>query len=140
MTYTSNAIESQGFKLEASTDGGSPASYTEVKEIKNFKAFNGQASEIDVTHLQSAGKEFRMGLQDWGNCTFDTNYVSSDAGQALLKTCKGTRQKVYFKMTCSNGLVITFTGYVLSLNLSGGVDSILEASYDVRVSGDAAFA
>lgn len=140
MTYTSNAVVTQGFKFEASTDGGSPASYTEVKEIKNFSGPTGQASEIDVTHLQSAAKEYFMGLQDWGNFSIDCNFVQTDPGQVLLRAAKASRNKIYFKATNSNGQVWSFAGFVLSLNISGGVDSTMDASYEIRISGDVTFA
>jgi hypothetical protein len=60
----SNAIETQGFQLMIG-NGDSPLTYTEVKEITKFQGFDGQAAEIDTTHLRSTAKEYLMGLQDF---------------------------------------------------------------------------
>ena len=139
MTYTSNAVGTQGYTLAVSTDGASPASYTEVKEIKNFSGFDGQASEIDITHLQSAAKERRMGIQDWGTYQLDTNYLQTDPGQIILRAAKASRNAIYFKATLSDGRIQTFTGFVLSMSLSGGVDAVVEASYSITITGDVTF-
>ena len=134
----SNAIETQGFKLEIG-DGGSPIDYTEVKEITNFSGFDGQASEIDTTHLQSTAKEFLMGLQDFGNFNIDVNFLQTDPGQVEMRTAKGDRQVRDFKITFSNTKTATFQGYVQSNPLSGGVDGKVDSSFNIRITGNVTF-
>lgn len=140
MTYTSNAIESQGFKVEVSTAGISPLVYTEVKEISNFSGFDGQAAEIDKTHLQSAAKEFLMGLQDFGNMQLDCNHLPADAGQVILRTAKGDRVKRTFRLTFSDASTAVFDAFVLSNALSGGVDAKVDGSFSLRITGSVTFA
>lgn len=140
MTYASTAIGTQGFKLEVSTAGISPLVYTEVKEVNSFQGFDGQASEIDVTHLQSAGKEFLMGLQDFGQFTMNVNHLPSDTGQGILRTAKGDRVKRTFKATFSDGSTAIFDAFVLSNPLSGGVDAKVDGSFALRITGSVAFA
>lgn len=131
----SDAIESQGFKLEIG-NADSPLTYTEVKEIVSFNAFDGQATVIDVTHMQSTAKEVFMGLQDFGTFTGDTNYLTADPGQVLLRQAKGTREIQDFRMTLANGTTATFRGYVLSSPISGGVDAKIDGSFSIQISGD----
>ncbi len=140
MTYTSNAIESQGFKLDVSSAGISPLVYTEVKEPTSFNAFDGQASEIDKTHLQSAGKEFLMGLQDFGTFQLNVNHLPTDAGQAILRVAKGDRVKRTFRATFSDASTAIFDAYVLSNPLSGGVDAKIDGSFALRITGSVTFA
>ena len=140
MTYTSTAIETQGFKLEVSTAGISPLIYTEVKEIVSFSGFDGQASEIDITHLQSAGKEFLMGLQDFGTFKCDVNHLPDDAGQVILRTAKGDRVKRTFRATFSDASTAIFDAFVLSNPVSGGVDAKVDASFSLRITGNVTFA
>ena len=139
MTYTSEALESQGCKLEVSTAGISPLVYTEVKEMTSFNAFDGQASEIDVTHLQSAGKEFRMGLQDFGQFNLNVNHLPEDTGQGILRTAKGDRVKRAFKFTDSDGSTATFEAFVLSNPQAGGVDAKRDGSFVLRITGSVTF-
>lgn len=135
MTYASNALESQGFKFEIG-NADSPLTYTEVKEIISFNGFDGSASEIDKTHLQSAAKEFMMGLQDYGNFTIDVNYLPDDAGQSAMRTAKGNREIQDFQVTLSDSSVFTFKGYVMNNPLTGGVDDKVNGNFVVRISGD----
>lgn len=135
----SNAIVAQGFKLEIA-NATSPVTYTEVKEIKSFTGFDGKAAEIDVTSLQSTAKEFVMGLQDFGSLNLDVNHLSSDTGQDALRTAKAAQSKLNFRATFSDTSTVTFSAYVLSNPLKGGVDAALEASFQLRITGEPTFA
>lgn len=135
----SNAIESQGTLIQISTDGGSPASYVTLGEVVSYTAFDGQAAEIDTTHLRSTGKEFLMGLQDFGQVNYQANYLSTDAGQVMARAAKASRAKHYFKMTQSDSKYVTFEGFVLSAPMSAGVDAKVDTSFAVRVTGTPVF-
>lgn len=129
-----NAIESQGFKFEIG-NGDSPTTWTEVKEVTTFSGFDGQASEIDVTHLQSTAKEFLMGLQDFGSFQMDVNHLPTDAGQDLMRAAKATRAIQEFRITLSDSSLIRFNGYVLSNPISGAVDGKVDGSFNIRITG-----
>lgn len=134
----SDALESQGFKLEIETNSVGPV-LTEVKEIVSFTGLDGQASEIDVTHMQSAAKEFRMGLQDFGTFQLETNYLPEDPGQVAMRAAKASRLLKNFTATLSDGSTIEFSGFVLAAPVSGGVDSKIDGSFTIRISGDVTF-
>jgi len=138
MTYTSTAIETQGFKLEIGA-GTSPV-FVEVKEIKQFQGLDGEANTIDITHLQSAAKEKLMGLQDWGSWNVDTNYLPDDTGQIAARAAKASRLKQSFRATLSDGTIITFQGFVKNSPISGGVDAVVEGSFSIEITGDVTFA
>jgi hypothetical protein len=130
----SGAITTQGFKFEIG-NADSPLTYTEVKEITNFQGFDGQAAEIDVTHLQSTAKEYILGLQDFGSLSLDVNYLTGDAGQDLMRAAKAAGTIQDFRMTLSNMTTAVFRGYVQSAPLNGGVDAKVDGSYSIRITG-----
>ena len=134
----SDALETQGFVF-AIQNTGSPGEYTVIGEVTNFSGFDGQAAEIDVTHLQSVAKEFLMGLQDFGNFNIDVNYLPEDAGQILLRGAKTSRDIQSFRATFSDGSKAEFQGYVLSNPVSGGIDSKVDASFAIRITGNVTF-
>lgn len=136
---TSNAIESQGTTIGISTGASSPIAYTLIGDVVGATLFDGQAAEIDITHLASTGKEFLMGLQDFGTAQLQTNYVQADAGQTIARAAKASRAKHYFQLTLSNGLTASFAGYVLSAPMTVGVDSKLDGSIAIRITGDVTF-
>ena len=131
----SDALESQGFLFEIETGTG-PSVFTEVSEITNFSGLDGTAAEIDVTHMQSTAKEFRMGLQDYGTWQMDVNYLTGDAGQTAMRAAKASRVLTNFRATLSDDTVVTFSGYVGSAPISGGVDAKIDGSFTIRISGD----
>lgn len=132
---TSLAKETQGTQLHISPSG-SPPSYTQVKELISFTAFDGQANEIDITNLDSTAKEFLMGLQDWGGFNGEFNDVESDPGQAAMLTAKGDRAKRSFKLIMSNDKYYEFDGFVLNAPISGGVDAKVDRSFQIRITGN----
>ncbi len=135
----SDAIETQGFKFEIAADGGSPLSYVQVNEVVSFSGYDGQAAQIDVTHLRSDAKEFRMGLQDNGTFTINVNYLPGDTGQKNMRAAKSSREIQNFRATYSDGSKDTFQGYVLSNPKSGGVDAKVDGSFAIKISGDVVF-
>ncbi len=134
----SDAIESQGFKLEMGAED-SPFGYNEVKEVKSFTGFDGKAAEIDVTHLQSTAKEFLMGLQDFGGFNVDCNYLADDTGQSAMRSAKADRSLHTFKLTFADASTAIFQGYVLSNSMKGGVDASVEGSFQIRITGPVNF-
>ena len=134
-----NAIVTQGFTFEIG-NGDSPLTYTEVGEITNFSLFDGTASEIDVTHLQSTAKEFLMGLQDFGTGSLDCNHLPADAGQVLMRAAKVSGEIQDFQVTFSDASTANFQGFVQSNPLTGGVDAKVDGSFAIRISGDVTFA
>jgi hypothetical protein len=135
---TSNAISSQGLKLEIA-NGTSPITYTEVKELTKFNAFNGKATEIDITNLQSTSKEVLMGLQDFGSFTCDVNHIPTDTGQQALRTAKAAKTKLSLRVTFSDMSTASFSAYVLSNPLTGGIDAKVDGSFELRITGDVTF-
>lgn len=134
-----NAIETQGFKFEIADPAVSPLIYVAVGEVVSFSGFDGQAAEIDVTHLQSTAKEWLMGLQDFGTFSIECNFLNSDAGQDDMRAAKASRDVQAFRCTFSDNSTATFQGYVLSAAISGGVDAKVDGSFSVRVTGNVTF-
>jgi hypothetical protein len=135
-----DAIATQGFTLKIGDVGDSPASLTDILGITNFQGFDGQAAEIDVTHLQSTAKEFIMGLQDFGTFSIDVNYLPDNPGQLECRTAKASGTLKAFKATFSDLSTADFEAYVLSSPVSGGVDAKVDSSFALRITGDVTFA
>lgn len=132
---TSTAIRAQGTTFGIDTSVSGSPSYTAVSNIKTFSGFDGSSSEIDVTNLASAAKEFRVGLEDNGQFNIELDRDLADVGQTALLAARDSNDGKLFKLTLSNGAYATFTGYVKKFSMSGGVDAVLKGSVDIRISG-----
>lgn len=119
------------------TSGGTatPVTYTAILNVKSFSGFDGMASEIDVTNLDSTAKETRLGLQDFGKFSFDIHVDYADAGQNALRAAQASGAEKNFKLTYPNALVASFAGFVKGAPQSGGVDAVISGSVEVRVNG-----
>lgn len=114
-----------------------PVSWVKVKNLLSFKGFDGQASELDATDLDSTAKEFLLGLQDWGTFSFDVNKDFTDAGQLALDAAKRSSAQKSFKLTLPNGKTKTFNGYVKNSPLEGAVDALVkQTGVNLRITGD----
>lgn len=124
------------------TSGGTatPVTWTQVMEIKSFSGFDGSASEVDITNLDSTAKEFRLGLQDFGSFKVELNVVHADAGQAACAAAMAAGTVKNFKVTLPNAEVGTFSGLVKSMPAQGGVDATFTGSMDIRITGSVTWA
>ncbi|GLC92317.1 hypothetical protein Tamer19_17250 [Cupriavidus sp. TA19] len=114
-----------------------PVTWTKIENLVNFKGFDGQASELDATDMDSTAKEFLLGLQDWGSFTFDVNRDFNDAGQQAVDAAKRAGTKKTYKLTLPNGKTKTFDAYCKNSPLEGGVDQLLKTTgITLRITGD----
>lgn len=109
--------------------------FTSIANVRTFSGFDGSASEIDVTNLDSIAKEFRLGLTDPGQFTFEIDYDSANAGHTALRAKQVSGALSNFKLTLPNAAVIAFTAYVKKFSLGGGVDAVAKTAVDLRISG-----
>lgn len=130
----SNASQAQGISLSIKVG----SAYVHIAEIKDFSAFGGSAAVIDITNLDSQAKEKLMGLQDFGQVTFNFNHIASDAGQVALETAKASRLKQDFNLTLTDTPATTysFSAFVLSKGISGGVEQAVSGSCTVEITGE----
>ena len=134
---SSSALETQGVLIQRG-DNASPSVYTTIPEIVSFDGPGGSSNEIDVTDLASTAKEFRMGLKDEGDFSFEMMYIPNDSEHSGLQDDRTNRTLRDFKvvLTDSPQSDMTFTAYVREFSVSGGVDDVLRASVTLRISGD----
>lgn len=107
-----------------------------VGGVVSFSFGDGQASDIDITTLASSAKEYRQGLQDFGNCTLELKRDPSDAGQAAMLAAKAAQATREVVISLPDGDVFTFNAYVKSMSTTGGVDDVVNGTATLKVTGD----
>lgn len=128
-------VDTTGKTITAGAGAATPTTFTNVANVKDYSGFDGSASEIDVTNLDSVAKEFRLGLVDPGQFTINIDYDNTNAGHVALRAKQVSGVLCNFKLTLPNTNVITFTGFVKKFSLAGGVDAVAKTSVDIRISG-----
>ena len=133
---------SQGYGTYTSGGTFTPQTMTEVGEVRGITtAFDGEAQDIDVTHLRSTGKEYLTGLPEFGNVTLNLWLPSSsDTGQAKLRALRETQTAAVFTITLASGQVAAFVGLVKSFAVTGlEVDGAVQCSCTIKVSNQPAW-
>lgn len=135
---TSTAISSQGttFAVNTAASGAAQPTWTNVANIKSYSGFDGTATEIDVTDLNSTAKEKRLGLQDWGSFSLDANINYADPGQAAMQASRKAGSALEYKLTLPDGSAKEFSAYVKSFPLAGGTDTVLTGTIALTITGD----
>lgn len=125
-------LDAQAATLSIDNSGGTPVT---IGGVVSFSGFDGEASDIDITTLASTAKEFRQGLQEFGNFTIEMMRDPSDAGQIELLSAKAAQATREVILTLASGDVATFNAYVKSVTSSGGVDAVVTGSANLKISG-----
>jgi len=133
---SSSALETQGVLIQRG-DNASPNVWSAIPEIVSFDGPGGSASEIDVSDLDSTAREFRMGLKDEGDFSFEMMYLPNNTVHSGLQDDRTNRTLRNFRvvLTDSPQSTMTFTAYVREFSVSGGVDDVIRASVTLRISG-----
>lgn len=108
-----------------------------VGDILSFSGPGGEASEIDVTDLDSVAKEFKVGLPDNGQVTIEVNLDPTDSAQNSLwdDRVSGTKRTAVITLTDSGSTTLTFEAYCKGFAINGEADGKVTASITLRVSG-----
>lgn len=127
----------------AYTSGGvfTPYTMTEVGEVRSISGFDGEAADLDVTHLRSVGKEYLIGLPENGNISLTLFLpTTTDTGQRRMRSLREQGASAAFSITLPSGLQAAFVGLVKSFSVSGiAVDGAVECACSIKVSNAPAF-
>jgi Lambda phage tail tube protein, TTP len=128
-------IDTTGKTITVGSGTATTSTFTAVANLKDFTGFDGAASEIDVTNLDSSAKEFRLGLTDPGQFAFNIDYDHNNLGHIALRAKQVSGVLSNFKLVLPDASAITFNGYVKKFSLAGGVDAVAKTAVDIRMTG-----
>lgn len=132
----------QGYSAYTSGGTATAQTMTEVGECRGItSAFDGEATDIDVTHLRSTAKEYLTGLPEFGNVSMNLWLpLTADVGQTKLRALRETQSVGTFSITLASGQIAAFRGLVKSFALSGlEVDGAVQASCTIKVTNQPAW-
>ena len=113
----------------------------EIGEIQNFTGPGGQSADIDVTTLRSTAKEYRRGLQDEGEITFECNLDPADVGQLFCRNARAETASPFgqreFEVVLQDAdqTQFSFSAFVKGFSIAGSVDDVVTASLALRITG-----
>ena len=119
------------------TSGGTatPVTYTKINGVISFSGFDGAASELDTTDLDSTAMEYISGLMDEGRFSFEAKRIAADNGQIAIVAARASGAVTGLKLTLPDAAVATFNVLVKTIPTAGGVNAVLKGTYDCKITG-----
>ena len=115
-----------GSKIEySSTENGS---YTRIYGLKNIPDIGGEPNTIDTTDLDNTEYETNMyGLKPAQAYTFEFNMQdpSAEANIKIASDLEDSGSSYYWKLTYSNGIVVSFQSKVKTTLLGGNSNDLI---------------
>lgn len=134
---TTPAQSAQGTKFYLGSSG-SPNDYSAIPGIVGYNGPSGQANLIDVTDLDSTGKEYLIGLKDEGEITLDINWAVDNTVHKALRAAYSARTLKTLAIDFTDTAPVTRWEadiYVTSCQITGGVDAAVKASVTLKITG-----
>ncbi len=138
VSFTVN-IDSSNYAAVGTTGTGAPQTWTKIGNFIDYNGFDGSATELDKTHMESDAMENSPGLQDFGQFTFNVDVDNADTGQLALRAAKTAATISSYKLRLPNAKLRVWHGWVKKFTETGGVNKVVKAAVDVRVTGPVNF-
>lgn len=135
----SQALAAYGVLLKRG-DGGTPTeTFTTIAEVKSISGPSMSADVIDVTTHSSAaigaGREKIASLIDWGEVSFDLNFIPTNTQHKQLLADLNARGKHNWKIVFPDAgpTEWAFEGIVTNFEMDMPVDDVLGASLTITI-------
>lgn len=126
MDFEKNYHAYNGSKLEySSTENGT---YTRIYGLKTIPDIGGEPNKIDTTDLDNTEYETNMyGLKPAQAYNFEFNMQdpSAEANIKIASDLEDSNEYYYWKLTYSNGLIVTFQSKVKTTILGGSSNDLV---------------
>lgn len=127
-SFELGGIDATGYTAYASGGIATPQTMTELGKVTDSEHFDGQAGDIDTTHLRSTAMEKQQGLPDPGGGSFNLICDNTDTGQAKMRSLKSQQVAGVFSITMTDGTVAAFPGFVKQFSASFQSNNVVRSA------------
>lgn len=134
MTATEVTI-GYGSQFEVSTDNG--VSWDPLAEVFDITPPSDTIDIVEATHMQSpnATKEFILGLNDPGECSFEMNFIPGSDADDAVQAIKAARARIKCRITFPNDVTWTFDGILTGYEPAVPTEDRMTATVTFKVTG-----
>lgn len=120
-TFELGGIDASGYTAWVSGGTATPQTMADIGKVTSSSQFDGQAADIDTTHMRSTAMENQQGLPDFGSGSYNVIIDNTDTAQRRLRTLKSTQTAGVFAILGTDALIDAFKAFVKSFpkNLEG---------------------
>lgn len=134
MSETQAAI-GYGSQIAISQDSG--ATWQSGGEVNDITPPSNSVDLVEATHMASPNgdKEFILGLNDPGECSFTLNFVPGSTADLMYQAVKAARTRVKVRITFPNAVTWTFSGLLTAYQPAVPTADKMSATVTFKVSG-----
>jgi len=125
-------IDTTGKTLTAENGTITPQTYTEIGNILDWDLAGDTHNMKEKTTLGSTRAEEEPGIPRGSATTFALNWTSDDAGLLAAEVARAAKALKTWRITYSDDATHSFTGYVVAISDSGGVDDKVNGSITIH--------
>lgn len=118
------------------SDGATTPAQVTIGGLTSIELDGGDTPDNDVTTLSSTAMEYRPGLQDFGQATFNLFRDLADVGQQECVSAKSAAAVREFVITYSDTSTQTFNAYVKSISSGGSVGEQSQGTLTIKITGE----
>jgi hypothetical protein len=137
-SFTVN-INSSAYATVGTTGTAAKKNWLRIANAKDFDGFNGSATEIDKTHMESDAMEYDKGLEDFGTFTFNADTDGTDPGQVALRAAKkltgASATKAFRLLYPGTAGKRVFKAFVKKFSEAGGTNAVARSAGELRITG-----
>tara|TARA_R110000868_G_scaffold6825_1_gene37899 strand:+ start:1323 stop:1757 length:435 start_codon:yes stop_codon:yes gene_type:complete len=126
-------------KMGALVSNAYSAPTVAVGEVLSINFDGATQAIIDTTSLVSTMKSFKVGTVDPGSISLEVNLDQDDPSQALLIAAAsdqtGRSYLITYGVASTGGCTISGIAFVTSFSIKAGIDTVLTASFSLKLSG-----
>lgn len=129
------ALIGYGSLIEISQDDG--ATWQDGGEVNDITPPTNSVDLVEATHMQSPNgdKEFILGLNDPGECSFTLNFVPGSSSDQMYQSVKAARERVKVRITYPNEVTWTFSGLLTAYQPAIPTADKMTATVTFKVTG-----
>jgi hypothetical protein len=127
------------FKIGPLASNAYTAPSNTVLEVLSINFDGATQATIDTTSLTSTMKSFKVGTVDPGSISLEVNLDEDDPSQELLIAAAsdqtGRSYLITYGAASTGGCTISGIAFVTSFSIKAGIDTVLTASFTLKLSG-----
>ena len=136
-TFELGGVDATNYGTYTSGGTATPQTMTKIGNLRSVSVDVDEASEIDVTNLDSEAKEFRTGLKGSWNLSGEMDIDPANNGQQELIAASTDANARAFSITLTNGKTFAGVGFVKNPGgFSLSPDDVVKGNISIRGSGE----
>jgi hypothetical protein len=128
----------QGAKIAVS-GAASPSVFADISNVESINESGDSRDQIEVTNLDSTGKDYAPGLIDYGTVEIALNYDPEETSHLTLDTLTVSGAERDWRITESGGgspgMRTQGKGFIISRTRNRSINSVVKVTYTVKRTG-----